>query len=154
MILCDTRQQKDDHITKEFDKQKICWVRTKLDTGDYIKICYDTNKCLARNFYTIIDTKKDLMEICGNLAHTSEHQRVVREVELAHNLGCKNFIFLIGDNKIKSTEDLLNWSNPKTKVKGETLAKIMKTFSEHHNCKFIICPKKEMGQKVIQLLSM
>jgi hypothetical protein len=99
-----------------------------------------------------VDTKKDLLEICGNLAHTSEHQRLVREVELRYSLSAKNFIFLIGEKDVKTIDDIKKWTNKHTKISGETLYKIMVSFSEHHHCRFIIVPKKEMGAKIIELL--
>lgn len=114
---------------------------------------YDKEKGFYKDYSILIDTKKDLLEICGNLAHTSEHQRLVREVELAHKLNCNNFIFLIGEKNIKNIDDIKNWNNKHTKVKGETLYKIMASFKEHHNCRFIICDKKDMGKKIIELLN-
>ena len=53
----------------------------------------------------------------------------------------------------KSVEDIKNWSNKHTRVKGETLYKILKTFKEHHNCKFMIVPKKDMGKTIVDLLT-
>jgi hypothetical protein len=152
VVLTDTRQQKEQHIIKEFDKQGILHIQTKLDSADYMALRYDEEKGFYKDYSILVDTKKDLLEICGNLAHTSEHQRLVREVDLAHKLNCSDFIFLIGEKNIKNIDDIKNWSNKHTKVKGETLYKIMCSFKEHHNCRFIICDKKDLGKKVIELL--
>lgn len=153
VVLTDTRQQKEEHILKEFDKQGILHIQTKLDSADYMALRYDEEKGFYKDYSILIDTKKDLLEICGNLAHTSEHQRLVREVELGYLLGATEFIFLIGEKNIKTIDDIKNWSNKHTKVKGEILYKIMCSFKEHHNCRFIICDKKDLGKKVIDLLS-
>lgn len=153
VVLTDTRQQKEEHILKEFDKQGILHIQTKLDSADYMALRYDEEKGFYKDYSILVDTKKDLLEICGNLAHTSEHQRLVREVELGQSLGATDFIFLIGEKNIKTIDDIKNWSNKHTKVKGEMLYKIMSTFKEHHNCRFIICDKKDLGKKVIDLLS-
>lgn len=152
LILRDSRQQKENHIIKEFDKQNILHIQTKLDSADYMAVRYDEEKGFYKDYSILIDTKKDMLEICGNLTRTSEHNRIVNEVNLGHELGAKEFIFLIGENNIKSAEDIKNWSSPHTKVKGETLLKIIKTFKDHHNCKFIFVPKKDMGSKIIELL--
>lgn len=152
IILTDTRQRKENHILKEFDKQKILHIQTKLDSADYMALRYDKENGMYLDYSILIDTKKDLLEICGNLAHTSEHQRLVREVDLGHSLGAEKFIFLIGENNIKNIGDLKKWTNKHTKIKGETLYKIMCTFKDHHNCKFIFVPKKDMGSKIIELL--
>ena len=149
--MTDTRQQKEKHILKEFDKQGIIHIRTGLESADYMALRYGDG--FIMDYSTLIDTKKDLLEICGNLCHTSEHERVKREIEKAKELGCKNFIFLIAENKIKTTEDLKKWSSRYTKVKGSTLLKIMSTMAQKYGVKFIICPKKKMGEKIIELLS-
>lgn len=152
IILTDTRQQKESHILKEFDKQGILHIRTTLPSADYMALRYDEEKGMYLDYSILIDTKKDLLEICGNLAHTSEHQRLVREVDLGHSFGAEKFIFLIGENNIKNIGDLKKWTNKHTKIKGETLYKIMCTFKDHHNCKFIFVSKKNMGAKIIELL--
>ena len=152
IILTDTRQQKENHIIKEFDKQGILHIQTKLDSADYMAIRYDDEKGFYKDYSILIDTKKDLLELCGNMCHSTEHQRLVREVELGHSLGAKEFIFLIGENNIKSIDDIKKWNNEHTKVKGETLYKTISTFKKHHNCRFIICDKIDLGRMIIELL--
>ena len=152
VILTDSRQQKEEHILKEFDKQGIVHIKTKLDSADYMALRYDEKKGFYKDYSILVDTKKDLLEICGNLAHTSEHQRLVREVELGYSLGAKDFIFLIGEKDVKTIDDIKKWTNNHTKIRGETLYKIMCSFSEHHHCRFLVVPKKEMGAKIIELL--
>ena len=151
VILTDTRQQRENHITKTFDKQGIIHIRTGLPSADYMALRYEEGKGLYLDYSVLIDTKKDLLELCGNL--TKDHDRLVREIDKGHELGCEEFVFIIGDTKIKTIEDIKKWSSPHTKVKGYVLLKIMQTFKEHHNCKFVIVPKKEVGDKVIDLLS-
>lgn len=143
LILVDTREKGHKQILKYFEDNNIDYIITKLDSGDYM---------LHKDFSTIIDKKDGLLEICGNLCHSTEHARLVREVERAHEMGCKGFIFLIQDSKIKSVEDIKSWTSPYTKVRGFVLLKTMRTFKEHHNCRFIIVPKKDMGRKIIELL--
>ena len=153
IILTDTRQQKENHIIKEFDKQNILHIQTKLDSADYMTIRYNKEKGFYKDYSILIDTKKDLLELCGNLCHSTEHQRILKEIELGKQLGAKEFIFLIGENKIKTTEDIANWSSPYTKVKGATLLKIMNTMKSKYNIRFIICEKKKMGDMIINLLN-
>lgn len=152
LILADTRQQKDKHITDYFDRQNIEWVRATLKSGDYMAI-KNNNGFMKIDYSTIIDTKKDVEEIAGNLCRTTEHDRIKREVEKAKELGCNNFIFLICDNKIKTIDDLRNWSSKRTKVKGETLLKIMKTMNERYGIRFIFTSRKNAGQKIVDLLN-
>ena len=142
LIIVDTREKGHKKILEYFDKTGQDYIISKLDAGDYM---------LYKDFSTIIDKKDGLLELSHNLCNTQEHQRVVKEIELANNLGCKDFIFLIQGN-IKSEEDIKKWKSPHTKVRGEILLKVLKTFKEHHNCKFIFVPKKDMGRKIIELL--
>lgn len=144
LIVVDTREKGHKKILEHFDKQNQDYIISKLEAGDYM---------VYKNYTTIIDKKDGLLEICGNLCKATEHQRLVREVEKAHELGCKNFIFLIQDSKIKSVDDIKKWSSPYTKVRGYVLLKIMQTFRDHHDCKFMIVPQKEMGQRIIDLLT-
>lgn len=151
LILADTRQQKDNYITDYFDKNNIQWVRTGLPSADYMAIKYKSG--FIKDYSTLIDTKKDVEEIAGNLCRTTEHERIKREVEKAKELGCKNFVFLVCDNKIKTLDDLRNWSSKRTKVKGETLLKIMSTMAKRYGIKFIFTSKQKAGAKIIELLS-
>ena len=142
LIIVDTREKGHKKILEYFDKVGQDYIISKLEAGDYI---------LYKNYSTIIDKKDGLLELSHNLCNTLEHQRVVREIELARSLGCENFIFLVQGN-IKSAEDIKKWKSPHTKVKGEVLLKVLKTFKDHHDCKFIFVPKKDMGKKIIELL--
>ena len=144
MILeMDTRNQKDTYVTDYLDKQGIKWIRMKLYSSD-VKLLNSTK--------VLIDLKKDLLEMCGNLTSLKEHERVKKEIARAREIGCERFIFLIKEQKIKSIADVNNWSSKRTKVKGETLAKIMKTMSKRYGVEFIFTTKENAGAMVVELL--
>lgn len=143
IIICDTREKGNRKILEYFDSVEQDYIISKLDAGDY---------ALFKDYNTIIDKKDGLLELAGNLCHTQEHERIKREIAKARELGCKNFIFLIQDNKIKTLEDIKSWTSPHTKVKGETLFKIMATMKQKYNVRFIIVPKKNMGEMIMKLL--
>ena len=84
IIEMDTRNQKDNYVTDYLDSQGVKWIRNKLYSGD-IKSVNSTK--------VIIDLKKDLLELCGNLASLKEHERVKREIARAREIGCERFIF-------------------------------------------------------------
>ena len=151
VILTDSRQQKENHINRVFDRKGIIHIRTGLPSADYMALRYEDGKGFCLDYSILIDTKKNLLELCGNL--TKEHDRLVREIDKGHELGCEEFVFIIGETKIKSIDDIRKWSSPHTRITGNTLLKIMQTFKDHHNCKFMIVPRKDMGQRVIDLLS-
>lgn len=150
IIECDTRQQKEQHIVSDFELMGVKYIRNKLYCGDYKRT--DSTKI-------IIDTKKDLVEVAGNLCRSSEHQRIKREFERAKEIGCERFIFLIADEKITSLEEIDNWQIPVkkdgtkyTRVKPETLKKIMITITKRYNVEFIFCKKEQMGKVIVELL--
>lgn len=144
IIIVDTREKGHKQILKYFDKVGQDYIISKLDYGDYQ--FYKQNKA-------VIDRKDSLLELAHNLCKMTEHERINRELERARNDGVQNFIFLISESKIKSYEDIKNWSSPHTKVKGTTLLKIMQTMKQRYNIRFIFCPRKDMGKKIIELLS-
>ena len=144
LIIVDTREKGHKKILEYFNKNNIDYIVSKLEYGDYM---------IYKNNSVVIDRKDNLLELTGNLCHTLEHQRINREIARAKEDGCKNFIFLISESKIKSIEDIKNWSSPHTKVKGETLLKIMQTMKEKYGVRFIFCEKKNMGERIIQLLN-
>ena len=157
MILTDSRQQKENHIIRAFDRANIFHLQTKLDTADYMLLKYTTDTGFNKDYTTLIDTKKDLIELAGNLC-SKDHDRVKREVELASTLGCKEFIFLVGVKKGFTTEDLKTWKNPRGMTTGARLIKTMATFKKNRkeelgiDVRFMFCYKREMGDKVIELL--
>lgn len=143
IIICDTREKGNKKILEYFKSVEQDYIISKLDAGDYT---------LFKDYSTIIDKKDGLLELSHNLCNSSEHARILREIQRAKDLGCSNFIFLIQDNKIKTTEDIKNWSSPHTKVRGEILLKIMNTMRKKYNIRFIIVPKKNMGEMIMKLL--
>lgn len=143
LIVVDTREKGNKNILKYFDQINQNYVISKLDAGDYM---------LYKKYDIIIDKKDGLLELAHNLCNTLEHQRINREIKRAKQLGCQKFVFLIQDNKIKSINDVENWSSPHTKVKGSVLLKIMKTIKQKYNVNFMIVPKKKMGEYIVKLL--
>ena len=143
ILICDTREKKNKSILKYFDKNNINYIISKLDYGDY-KIYKDNS--------VVIDRKDNLTELAHNLCSTTEHERIRKEIQRAKDDGCKEFIFLIAESKIKSIDDIAKWSSPHTKVKGSTLLKTMVTMKNKYNVRFIICPRTKMGEYIIKLL--
>lgn len=143
LIVVDTREKGHKKILEYFDKVNQDYIISKLDAGDYM---------IFKNFNTIIDKKDGLLELSHNLCNTVEHERIKREIRRAKELGCKKFIFLVQDNKIKSAEDIKKWKSIHTKVKGETLLKIMHTMRRRYDVKFIFTSRKNMGKVIIDLL--
>lgn len=145
-IIVDTREQKYNHVTDYFDKEGIKWVRSKLICGDYQN---------PLNPMIIIDRKKDLQEVAGNVCQ--QHDRFVRELELARELGYK-MIILVEDPNITTLPKVCSWynwrrrTNPKA-VSGKTLHKIMSTMSEKYDITWEFTTKENCGKRIVELLT-
>lgn len=143
IVLVDTREKGHKSILKYFDQIDQDYIVSKLDYGDYQ---------IYKNNSIVIDRKDSLLEMSHNLCNTLEHERIKREIQRAKNDNVQQFIFLISESKIKTLDDIKNWSSPHTKVKGETLLKIMQTMKQKYDVKFMFCSKKDMGKFIIKLL--
>ena len=143
LVIVDTREKGHKSILKYFDEHNIDYITSKLEYGDYM--IYKDNS-------VVIDRKNNLLELAGNLCHTTEHERIKREISRAKEDNCKDFIFLISESKIKSLDDIKKWSSPHTRVRGSTLLKIMQTMKERYGVRFIFCERKKMGERIIELL--
>lgn len=144
-IIVDTREQKYNHVTDYFDNEGIKWVRSKLICGDYQN---------PLNPMVIIDRKKDLQEVAGNVCQ--QHDRFVRELELAKELGYK-MIILVEEPNITSLPKVCSWYNWRRKnnpraVNGKTLYKIMATMAEKYGVEWQFTTKQNCGKRIVELL--
>lgn len=145
IVQVDSREQKYQHITNYFDEQGIKWIRSKCVVGDYINL---------ENPMVVIDRKKDLQEVAGNVCQ--QHDRFVRELELAKELGYR-MIVLVEESHIKDLSDVCSWYNWRTKknpraISGKTLCKIMYTMRDKYSVEWMFCNKNETGKRIVELL--
>ncbi|MCK8828149.1 ERCC4 domain-containing protein [Natroniella acetigena] len=99
VILIDTREKKNDHILKYFDKHEIEYKSKKLDFGDYsFMLPRNEELGIARDIYfnnqIVIERKASLEELSGNM--TQDRARF--ENELLRSNQAK-FILLIEDEQ-------------------------------------------------------
>ena len=81
-IVCDTREQKNEHITSYFDSKGIPWVTEKLPFADYsFKIPANEKLGVIRDLYfyndIVIERKANLEELSNN--YTKERTRIKNE---------------------------------------------------------------------------
>ena len=145
VIQVDSREQKYDHVTKYFDSQGIKWVRSKCVVGDYVNL---------ENPMVVIDRKKDLQEVAGNVCQ--QHERFVRELELAKELGYR-MIILVEEPSVTELVHVCSWynfrrkTNPKA-INGKTLYKIMRTIQEKYGVEWMFTTKAKCGERIVELL--
>lgn len=145
VIIEDTRNQIGKH--KELNKQLAAMghtiVRSKLFVGDYAE---------AKNQSVCIDTKKDILELAGNICG-KQHERF-RDECLRAMCAEIRLIVLIEEETL-----VTEWKSPRnrqnralTQVKGETLWKAMVTMHRKYGVTFAQCNKKDTAKKIIELL--
>lgn len=145
IIQIDSRERKYEHVTRYFDAKEIKWVKSKCVVGDYVNLA---------NPMVVIDRKKDLQEVAGNVCQ--QHDRFVRELQLAKELGFR-LIILVEEPNITSLPNVCSWynfrkkTNPKA-IDGKTLFKIMKTMQEKYGVEWQFCKKADCGKRIVELL--
>ena len=97
----------------------------------------------------MIDLKKDLLEVANNLG--KDHARFLREVLRAKNEMRCDLVVLIRE-PLQSLEEVKEWSNTRSQVKGETLYKIMRTMTERYGVLWRFCDRQNAGQKILSIL--
>lgn len=165
-INVDTREHASEwtRIQKQFDDLEVKYFRSKLYVGDYMSL---------DNARLVIDRKKDLQEICGNVCQ--QHERFKKELLRAIDAQIQ-IIFLIEHGPdIKTLEDVYFWQNPRKHeirwrynkitgkrekyfisqkaVDGQQLYKSLCTIRDRYGARFEFCNKQETGKRIIELLS-
>ncbi len=162
-IQVDTREHNKEweRIEGQFDALGVQYFRSKMYVGDYQSL---------DNPRLVIDRKKDLQEICGNVCQ--QHERFKAELLRAKEQGIKLVILCEHGADVKSLEDVYFWQNPRKyqirwktvngkrvkdvisakAVDGNQLYKSLCTIRDRYGVSFIFCTKEETGQKIIEIL--
>ena len=119
---------------------------SKLYVGDYQSL---------DNPRLVIDRKKDLLELCGNV--TQQHERFQRELVKAQEAGIRLIILIEHGGDIHSLEDVYFWDNPRRSqspraTTGKSLYRSLCTIRDRYDVRFEFCTKSETGQKIMELL--
>lgn len=161
VIYEDTRQQAGRHGLKHswWSAHGVEVERRKLDTGDY----------WAEGSKYLIDTKKDVQELAGNVGR--DHDRFVRELDRATAEG-KVLVVLVEEHPEYERPELLEtWvsgvcsrcrrCNPLTDpcrakrrkpMNGPQLRKILDALHERHGAYFMFCDRGDTARIVCDLL--
>ena len=133
-IQIDSREHKWElaRIQRQLTSLGCKTIVSKLYVGDYQSL---------DNPRLVIDRKKDLQEICGNV--TQQHER---------------FILIEHGNDIQSLEDVYFWDNPRLlqspkAINGKSLYKSLCTIRDRYNVRFEFCTKHDTGRKIMELLN-
>ena len=162
-VQVDTREHKSEleRIQKQFDALGVQYFRSKLYVGDYQSL---------DNPRLVIDRKKDLNELCGNVCQ--QHDRFKAELIRAMQQNIKIVILVEHGEDVKSLEDVYFWENPRKHeviwktvngkrvktvrsakaIDGMQLYKSLCTIRDRYNVDFEFCTKEETGKRIVEIL--
>lgn len=162
-IQIDTREHKNEaeRIERQFDAMGVKHFRSKLYCGDYQSL---------DNGRLVIDRKKDLTELCGNV--TQQHERFRRELIRAKEAGIRVIVLCEHGRGVERLTDVYFWQNPqlfrrKWIVKdgkpmqvpaypeartGAQLLRTLETINERYDVEFMFCDPAETGETIVRLL--
>ena len=162
-IQVDTREHKSEweRIKKQFDSLGVQYFRSKMYVGDYQSL---------DNPRLVIDRKKDLNELCGNVCQ--QHDRFKAELIRAMQQNIKIVILVEHGEDVKSLEDVYFWENPRKHeviwktvngkrvktvrsakaIDGMQLYKSLCTIRDRYNVDFEFCTKEETGKRIVEIL--
>ena len=118
----------------------------------------------------VIDRKKDLLELCGNI--TQQHERFQKELVRAQDKGIKLVILCEEGGGIETLTDVYFWENPRLQEKewtvidgkpcrvqkyprattGQQLYKSLCTIRDKYGVDILFCSKQDTGQRIMELL--
>lgn len=162
-IQIDTREHKKEveRIMRQFDRLGVDYFRSKLWVGDYVNL---------DNPRLVVDRKKDLLELCGNV--TQQHERFQRELIRAQDKGIQLVILCEHGDDIRRLSDVYFWENPRLhatewvvkegrpeKVRkyprattGPALFKCLNTIRDKYGVDILFCDKQDTGYEIMQIL--
>ena len=162
-IQIDTREHKAEvaRIERQFDAMGVAHFRSKLYCGDYQSL---------DNGRLVIDRKKDLLELCGNV--TQQHERFRRELIRARDAGIQIIILCEHGQGIERLSDVYFWDNPRLHAEkwivedgrprkvpaypkattGPQLMKTLETIRDRYGVQFAFCEPWDTGETIVRLL--
>jgi hypothetical protein len=145
VILIDTREQENKHITEYFDKKGIAYKSQKLDFGDYslllpkneqYGISYDMQLDFA------VERKHNLEELSGNFAQ--DRDRIEHEMWRGNG----KMVFIIENG---SLDKILNHEYNTNYNEKSFLATLI-AFNHRYNTPFYFVEKENSGQMIYGFL--
>ena len=149
-IQVDTREKPKEYarIGKQFDELGVQHFRSKLYVGDYQSL---------DNGRLVIDRKKGLLELAGNVCQ--QHERFRAEMIRAQEAGI-HVVILVEFYRLapRCLEDVRRWYNPRLRtspkaITGERLYRALYTMQQKYELGFEFCLESQTGQKILDILT-
>lgn len=146
VILVDTKEKVNDHITNYFDKKGIAYKRQALDFGDYSFMLPKVEGLTSNELYfhkeIVIERKNSLEELSGNLGKNRD--RFEKEFLKARNNGCS--IHLMVENP-QGYNDIMR-HNYNTDFKPVAYMASLKSFEQRYDLKVQFIDKQYSGYNI------
>ena len=143
MVICDSREKKNAHILRYFERNGIDYTIRKMDVADYQT--EDRDKL-------VIDRKQNLDELATNLTNPQDKGRFWREVRRAYRSGIKMIVLCEHGKGIRSIPDVVNWNSKYSPVTGRILQEKIYQCHISYGVEFLFCDKSETAAKIIALV--
>ena len=135
VIVCDTREQKNQHIKEYFDNKEINYVTERLESGDY-SVTFPKYPQLKLDFSILVERKNSLDEIAGNF--TKGRPRFVAEFERT------------GESKIHIVIENATWKklfagSYRSQLPPQSMLAGIMTWHNRYNSPVWFCNKDESG---------
>lgn len=142
MIVSDTREKKNEHVLKYFERKGIEYRVDTVDTGDY----YDTERPNVR-----VERKMSLEELAHNLI-SGDKSRFYREIRRARAQGIE-LIILCEHGGIHCLNDVKQWVPKYGKVTGRALADAIARLEIGYGVPVLFCDKRSTGRRILEILT-
>lgn len=156
MIICDSREQKNAHILRYFERHNVPYVVRKMETADYM---------VEGQPNIVVDRKQNLDEICANLTYKgkkanenggkgipSNVARFWREVRRAYEDKIKLVVLIEHGENIKSLADVAAWGGSRSGISGRKLVDEMDKLTMAYGVEWQFCDKSETAAKILEIL--
>lgn len=145
IIVEDTRNQIGKHkeLNKDLESYGHFVVRSKLYVGDYSRL---------DNMSVCIDTKKDWLELAGNICG-KQHKRFREECLRAKISQIQLYILVEEEVSINEWKAPIKRNGQViSRVSPAMLSKAMSTMSDKYGVKFLNCSKEKTAEEIVKLL--
>lgn len=150
VVLVDTRENSNEIILDEFDKQKIEYKQKALKTGDYsfmIKACPELG--FPHDTYFVdeitIERKNSLSELAGNFAQKTGDNRIFKELNRMINI---ERAYLIIENDC--IDDIYD-HNYKSEYNPDSFIRTLLTWQARNNMHIYFVKKENMARTIYEL---
>jgi len=140
VIVCDTREQENGHVTGYLDKRKVAHMSRKLDTGDYSAMIGD----MTLEHEVVVERKNSLDELASNMV---DRIRIEDEFTRAKASGIK--VFLLVENASWTDIFLQNY---RSKYAVNSFIGTLLAWQIRYNITVTFCKSTESGQIIYGIL--